>query len=97
MYSPSDLGGSRGAPAHGARKTYDDLAGSALLRRSGKNAAGGAPLRGDQAATLLAARRKNEGDDRIGRELRDFYQTMLREPVPERFVALVDALEAQGR
>ena len=97
VFSPSDVGGARSLPASGARKAYDDLAGAATLRRSGKSVGAGAPVRGDQASTLLAARRKNEADDRIGRQLRDFYQAMLRDPIPERLVALVDALDAQGR
>ncbi|QGM96273.1 NepR family anti-sigma factor [Methylocystis parvus] len=94
--SPSDSSGAR-SPATGGRRGYDELSGAALLRRSGKSAAISAPLRGDKAATLLSARNKVEAQDRIGRELSNFYQSMLREPVPERFVALIDALEAQGR
>jgi hypothetical protein len=94
--SPSDAGGARGA-ATSPRKAYDDLAGSTLLRRAGKSAVANAPLRGDPASTILASRRKSETDDRVSRQLRDFYQTMLREPVPERLIALVDALEARDR
>lgn len=94
VYSPSDAGGARGAQS-GARKSYDTLAGSAVLRRAGK-AATGIPLRGDQVAALLAARHKTEFEDRIGNQLRAYYQSMLREPVPERLVALVDALAAEA-
>jgi hypothetical protein len=72
-------------------KTYDALAGSAMLRRAGR----AAPLRGDATATLLAARRAADADDRLGRQLQDFYQSLVRQPVPDRFVALIDALEAQ--
>lgn len=85
-----------GSGGRSARPVYDDLAGSALLRRSGK--ASGAPAhRGDQGTALLASRRKSEREDRVGAQLRDFYQTILREPVPERLTDLVKALEAGGR
>lgn len=89
---PADPNGKRG----GARKIYDDLAGSALLRRAGKASVSPARL-GDQGTTLLASRRKSEPEDRVGAQLRNFYQTLLREPVPERLVALVEGLESQGR
>lgn len=95
VLGPSDTGGARSSGT--GRKGYEDRAGAAHLRRSGKSAATSAPLRGDKGATLLAARHKVEPDDRVGRDLREFYQTILREPVPERFVTLVEALEAQGR
>jgi hypothetical protein len=91
------LGDAEGSRSATPRKTYDDRAGSAVLRRAGKSAARAAPLRGDQATTLLASRSKTEGEDRLGRQLRDFYQAMLSEPVPERLVALIDVLETKRR
>lgn len=90
LLSASDAGGARSSASRKA--AYDDRAGSAVLRRAGKSAST-APLRGDQGSALLAARRKTETEDRLGRQLRDFYQTMLREPVPERLVALVESLK----
>jgi hypothetical protein len=94
LLSPGDADSSRPSTP---RKTYDDLAGSAMLRRVAKSAARSAPLRGDQTSTLLAARSRPETEDRLGRKLREFYQKMLREPVPERFVALLDTLESKDR
>jgi Anti-sigma factor NepR len=88
---PAPDAGQRIAPQ--SLKTYDTLAGAALLRRTGRSF--GAPLRGDTNATLLSARRGAEAEDRIGRQLKDFYQSLLQEPVPDRFVALLDSLEAQ--
>jgi hypothetical protein len=88
---PVDLAGARGA-----RNAYDGLAGSALLRRTGK-AAAEAAFRGDQGSALLSTRRKNgQQEDRLGAQLRDFYSSKLREPVPERLIALVEALAAKG-
>jgi hypothetical protein len=66
---------------------YDDRAGATLLRRTGKAAR--AALRGDPAETLISARRKGETPDALGRQLRGYYQTLLNEPAPERFVTLV--------
>lgn len=86
--------GAAGSGKSGKRKGYDDLAGSSVLRRTGKAAASNAPMRGDKTTTLLAARRKVEADERVGRQLRDFYQSIMREPVPERFVSLLGSLEA---
>ncbi len=83
------------AGARGARSAYDDLAGSALLRRVGK-ATIGSTLSGDQRAALLSTRRRNLWEDRIGVLLREFYSSKLREPVPERLIALVEALAAKG-
>lgn len=74
------------------QKLYDGLAGSAVLRRAGK-AGKAAPLRGDPATTILAARARTEPEDRISQQLKDFYQSILREPVPERIVQLVADLE----
>lgn len=74
-------------------KHYDNLAGSAMMRRSGR--AFDAPLRGDKAATLLATRRGAKADDRVGQQLKEFYQSLLQQPVPERLVTLLDSLEAQ--
>jgi hypothetical protein len=91
------LGDADGPRSATPRKAYDDLAGSTMLRRAGKSAARVVPLRGDQASTLLASRHKTEGEDRLGRQLREFYQAMLSEPVPERLVALVNALESKNR
>lgn len=79
--------------AHGGLRPYDNLAGAEAMRRTSK--ASGAALRGDQLSTLLASRRATEAQDRVGRQLKDYYQTMLREPVPDRILALVEALEAQ--
>jgi hypothetical protein len=90
---PALEAGSRAAAAPQSLKNYDALAGSAMMRRTGR--AFDAPLRGDASATLLAARRGAEAEDRMGRQLNDFYQALLRQPVPERFVALLDTLEAQ--
>jgi hypothetical protein len=90
----SNRGAATGSRKSGKRKGYDDLAGSSVLRRTGKSAASETPMRGDKTTTLLAARRKVETDERVGRQLRDFYQSIMREPVPERFVALLGSLEA---
>lgn len=76
-----------------SRRSYDDLAGSTLLRRSGKAAGLETPQRRDAASTILAARAKMEPDDRIGRQLRDFYRGLLAEPVPDRFTQLMSDLE----
>lgn len=84
----------KGSKAQNAIAPYDKLAGSTLMRRTGK-AAGAAPLRGDQRAALLASRRANDADGRLGRELADYYEAILRQPVPERILALVEALAAQ--
>jgi hypothetical protein len=94
VLSPSDAGGSRSARASRGLNAYDNRSGAALLRRTGKAAAAGAPLRGDQASALLAARRKGESGDRMGSQLRDFYRNLLSEPAPERLVALVEDLAA---
>lgn len=90
---PALEAGQRAAAAPQSLKTYDALAGSAMMRRTGR--AFDAPLRGDAAATLLASRRAAEAEDRVGRQLKDFYQSLMRQPVPDRFVALLDSLEAQ--
>lgn len=94
LLSPSDAGATRTAAP---RKAYDDRAGAAVLRRAGKAAPTASPLRGDQGSALLAARRKTETEDRLGRQLRDFYQKMLREPVPEKLVELVESLDKKDR
>jgi hypothetical protein len=65
----------------GARKAYD-LVGPAVLGESG-------------ALPLLASCRHRGAEDPLNRRLHDFYETMLREPVPARLLALVEALEAQ--
>lgn len=83
--------GQRLAAAPQSLKSYDALAGAAMMRRTGR--AFDAPLRGDKAATLLSARRT--ADDRVGLQLKEFYQSLLQQPVPDRFVALLDSLEAQ--
>jgi hypothetical protein len=85
--------GAQSAKSASALKSYDNLAGAESIRRAGK--AGGAPLRGDQASTLLTTRRAKEAQDRLGRQLTDYYQAMLREPVPDRIMTLVAELEAQ--
>lgn len=78
----------------GPVKTYDDLAGSRLLRRAGKTEpAAKAPWR-EPTATLLAARTNVEPEDRVSRQLRDYYRSLAQEPVPERFMQLMDDLEA---
>jgi hypothetical protein len=98
VLSPSDLGGSRSARTSRGRNAYDELSGAAVLRRAGKAAALGAPLRGDQASALIAARRKGEADDRLGLQLREFYRNLLSEPAPERLVSVVEELAAgRGR
>jgi hypothetical protein len=84
--------GQRGAAAPQTVKNYDTLARSAMMRRAGRGF--DAPLRGDANAMLLAARRSAEAEDRVGRQLKDFYQSLLQQPVPDRFVALLDSLEA---
>jgi hypothetical protein len=81
------------AAAPQSLKSYDTLAGAAMMRRTGR--AFDAPLRGDKAATLLSARRAADAEDRVGLQLKEFYQSLLRQPVPDRFVALLDTLEAQ--
>ncbi len=85
--------GAQSAKSPGALKSYDNLAGSESIRRAAK--ASGAILRGDQVSTLLTTRRSKEARDRLGRQLTDYYQAMLREPVPDRIMALVAELEAQ--
>ena len=75
-------------------KPYDERAGATVLRRAGK--AVRPDLRGDQTAALLAARRKEPVRALVASDLNDFYQAMLREPVPTRFIKLLDALEAQS-
>lgn len=85
--------GKRIATGSQSLKNYDTLSGSALMRRTGR--AFDAPLRGDKAATLLASRRGAETEDRMGRQLKEFYQSLLQEPVPARLVALLDTLEAR--
>jgi hypothetical protein len=94
VLSPSDVGGSRSARASRGSNAYDDRSGAAMLRRTGKASANSAPLRGDPASALLAARRRGESDDRMGSQLRDFYRNLLSEPAPERLVALVEDLAA---
>lgn len=91
----SQLGTTSGRqPASAPRKSYDGLAGATALRRAGK--AAGPDLRGDQAASPLAARRRTDpAKDRAARELTDYYQAILRQPIPARFTRLLDALEAQ--
>jgi hypothetical protein len=76
----------------GLRRAYDERPGASFLRRIDKSGTSTVPLRGDQPSTLLAARRKKEVDDRVNGELRDYYQSVLRAPVPERLVSVVDAL-----
>ncbi|GLI92395.1 NepR family anti-sigma factor [Methylocystis echinoides] len=83
----------KSAKAPKAARPYDNLAGAEMMRRAAK--ARGATLRGDQHSTLLASRRANESQDRLCRQLKDYYQTMLREPVPDRILALVEALDAR--
>jgi hypothetical protein len=75
-------------------KAYDDLAGSRLLRRAGKAEPAAQPPWREPTATLLAARTNVEPEDRVSRQLRDYYQSLAREPVPERFMQLMDDLEA---
>ncbi len=77
-----------------ARKAYDSLAGSEVLRRTGKAAFANDVRRGDPAAAILAARRRNDVEDRIDAQLRGYYQAVTREPIPERILALLDRLEA---
>jgi glycerol-3-phosphate O-acyltransferase len=97
--TPLNQRGVKSARAQGAlkpqnaQKAYDSLAGSAMMRRAGK--ASGAPLRGDQAAALLAARRAKDAQDQLGRQLKEYYHAMLSEPAPARLTALVEALAAQ--
>lgn len=94
LLSPSDVG-ARASNAPKSLKAYGNLASSTILRRSGKAGGLASHLRSDQAATLLSARRKLEAEDCLGRELAEFYQAMLSQPVPERLLALVEALEAK--
>ncbi len=91
--SPNDLGAARGAKGK-ALTSYDSLAGSSMLRRAGK-ADPTDGLRGDQASRLLAARRREVATDPLGRQLAEFYQEILRQPVPARILDLVEALDAQ--
>jgi len=72
----------------GLARAYDDLAGLRLLRRARRAA---------PPATLLSAREKADAEDRISRQLRDFYQSLTREPVPERFMQLIADLEAGNK
>ncbi|PPD46116.1 MAG: hypothetical protein CTY15_01690 [Methylocystis sp.] len=77
-----------------SRKGYDGLAGASVLRRTGKAAPADSLGRGDPTATIMAARRRGDAEDRVARQLRDYYQTLTREPVPHSIVALLDSLEA---
>ncbi|WP_363347189.1 NepR family anti-sigma factor [Methylocystis echinoides] len=92
---PNDLGAARIAKRPTALKSYDSLAGSAMLRRAGKAGGSNPPLHGDPASKLLASRYKEVATDHLSRQLSDFYEAMLRQPVPERILALVEALDAQ--
>ncbi len=95
---PNDLVAPRVANGPNALKSYDSLAGSALLRRAGKAVGPNARLRGDQAANLLASRGKEAAVDQLGHELSEFYEFLLRQPIPARILALVEALDnQQGR
>lgn len=85
--------GKRIATGPQSLKNYDTLAGSAMMRRTGR--AFDAPLRGDRSATLLTERRGADTEDRMGRQLKEFYQSLLQQPVPERLISLLDTLEAQ--
>jgi hypothetical protein len=85
--------GKRMASGPQSLKNYDNLSGSAMMRRTGR--AFDAPLRGDKAATLLATRRGAATEDRTGRQLEEFYQSLLQQPVPAHLIALLDSLEAQ--
>lgn len=78
----------------GARTGGDGPSGAALLRRAGKAVSVETTLRGAAGATLLAARLRSAPEDRLSRQLREHYQDLLREPVPERFLELIAALEA---
>ncbi len=91
--SPSPEAVTRSAKPSTTMKAYDALAGSAMLRRGGKSA-GSEPLRGDQASTLLASRRRSDADETLDQKLKDFYQKLLRQPLPERYAALIRSLEA---
>lgn len=91
---PAVDAGKRMAGGPQSLKNYDNLSGSSMMRRAGR--AFDAPLRGDKSATLLATRRTAEAEDRVSRELGQFYQSLLQEPVPQRLIALLDSLEAQG-
>jgi len=74
---------------------YDDLAGSSVLTRSGK-AATDKNLRGDVATTILSARRRNHSGQALAKQLRELYQSVLAEPIPDRFIELLGRLEAEG-
>jgi hypothetical protein len=78
-------------------KAYDDLAGSRLLRHAGK----ADPLEKtpwcDLTPTILADPAKTGPEDKLDRQLRNFYQSLTREPVPERFIQLVSALESEKK
>lgn len=90
-----DLVAPQVAKGPGSIKPFDSLAGSALLRRAGKTAGSNAPLRGDQASNLIASRRKEAPLDQLGRELSNYYEFLLSQPIPERIVALVEELDAR--
>ncbi|RTL90049.1 MAG: hypothetical protein EKK29_01525 [Hyphomicrobiales bacterium] len=92
---PNDLVAPQVTKGPGSIKSYDSLAGSALLRRAGKAAGAKTPLRGDQASNLIASRRKEAPLDQLGRELSNYYEFLLSQPIPERLVALVEALDAR--
>ncbi|MCC3245431.1 hypothetical protein LG047_08855 [Methylocystis sp. WRRC1] len=90
----SGRGTSMPAGKTNSRLKYDDLAGSSMLRRSGK-AAANQPSRGDPGTTLLSARRRGGVEQILGKQLRDLYRSVLAEPVPARFVELLNNLEAR--
>ncbi len=93
-FGTPQIGKATKAPkAHSSLKSYDNLAAAEIIRRTGKS--GGSGLRGDQVSTILAPRPTQDIQDKLGSQLTDYYQAILREPVPDRIMALVESLEAQ--
>jgi hypothetical protein len=51
------------------------------------------------AKTMMTSAAKGDSlpaNDMIGRKLREYYDEVAKEPVPDRFKALLDALESQS-
>ena len=94
---PNDVAAPQIAKARNAVRPYDNLAGSAMLRRTAK-AAASKPVGGALPGSgLLASRLKELAVDQLGRELSNFYESILRQPVPKEILALVEALDTQQR
>jgi hypothetical protein len=72
-----------GKPAHG-------ILVASVLSRKETNAE---PPRSAAAVKTSPVRCKKQIQDQLGKQLRDFYQDVLTEPVPDRFIELLNKLE----